>query len=237
MKRTILAITILLSSFSAVLAQESTDYYVGKWNVLIKETPNGDVTIPMRFESQEGKYTGYFTDESGEEKEMDSATLEDGKLNLAFYIAGYDVTMDLAEEDENEMRGMVMNMLEAIASRDVQVAAEMVETEVEVAEEGDSMTPYFMGVWSVLIEGTPNGDATVEMRFEQEEGQLKGYVVNPEDQSLIEMTSVEADDDELEANFSMMGYDLTLTLEKEDDDKAVGSLMDMFTSTATRVKK
>lgn len=234
MKRTILAITLLLSSFSTIVAQESTDYFVGKWNVLIKETPNGDVTIPMRFVAQDSEYTGYFTDETGEEKEMDSATLEDGKLNLAFYIAGYDVTMDLAEEDENEMRGMVMGMLEAIASRDLEgvVVVEEIET-----EEVDATMPYFVGTWSVLIEDTPNGDATLEMTFVQEDGLLKGHVVNPEDQSLIEMTSVDADSDELEANFSMMGYDLTLTLEKEDDDKAVGSLMDMFTSTATRVKK
>lgn len=228
--KSFLTIILLMASVLTSLAQDSTKYFEGKWDVLIKETPNGDVVMPMTFAMEDGEYVGYFTDESGEQKRMDKVNDDLDKISMAFFIAGYDVTMDLEKVDENHMKGMVMGMLAAEATR-VMDEAVVAEEELEVSK------PYFADKWSVFIEGTPNGDVTIEMSFVDEDGKMKGFVTNPQDQSQIEMTSVNIDDDQLNAGFSMMGYDLTLMLLKEDENIAKGALMDMFTTTATRIKE
>jgi hypothetical protein len=95
---------------------------------------------------------------------------------------------------------------------------------------------YFYGKWDVLVKGTPQGDAVIPMRIEMKEGKLKGYITNPESKEEIEMSSIEIKDKDLNVAFSMMNYDLTMTLTKKDDDHANGKLMDMFEAEATRKK-
>jgi hypothetical protein len=97
-------------------------------------------------------------------------------------------------------------------------------------------TNFFEGKWSVLIKATPEGDATVPMRFETKDGKMKGYFVGRGEQTETEMTSAEAKGDELNMAFTISGYDVTLLLTKKDDDHANGKLMDMFEVEATRVK-
>lgn len=95
---------------------------------------------------------------------------------------------------------------------------------------------YFEGKWSVLIKETPNGDATVPMRFETKDGKVKGYFIGPDAKDETEMASVEISGDQLTAAFNIASYDVTLVITKKDDDKAAGKLMDMFEVQATRVK-
>jgi hypothetical protein len=40
----------------------------------------------------------------------------------------------------------------------------------------------------------------------------------------------------LKMSFSVMGYDITITITKKDENTATGSLMDMFDVVAVRVK-
>ena len=53
----------------------------------------------------------------------------------------------------------------------------------------------------------------------------------------ISMSSVTIAGDVLTAYFTISGYDVNLSIKKVDDDNASGSLMDMFTTEATRVKE
>jgi phosphoribosyl-dephospho-CoA transferase len=95
---------------------------------------------------------------------------------------------------------------------------------------------FFEGKWSVLIKGTPEGDAAMPMRFEAKEGKLKGYFTAKGAQTETEMTLVEAKGDELSMAFTVSGYDVSLVITKKDDDHAIGKLMDMFDVEASRVK-
>ena len=139
---------------------------------------------------------------------------------MAFYIVGYDVTINLKKESENTMTGSLMDMFEAEA--------------VRVIEEAVSAEDYYLGSWDVLVVGTPNGDVTIPMRFEAEEGEIKGYSTNPEDGSEIVMSDVKVENGIISASFTMMGYDLNFYLKEEDANQAKGSLMEMFSMTATR---
>ena len=95
---------------------------------------------------------------------------------------------------------------------------------------------FFEGKWTVVIKGTPEGDATMPMRFETKEGKLKGYFTAKGEQNETEMTSAEAKGDELSLAFTISGYDVNLVITKKDDDHGIGKLMDMFDVEATRVK-
>lgn len=106
-----------------------------------------------------------------------------------------------------------------------------------IAVQGFSQAPnYFEGKWAVLIKGTPDGDATVPMRFETKDGVTKGYFVDKDATTETLMTSAEVKGDEINLAFTIAGYDVTLAILKKDDDNATGKLMDMFDVEAKRVK-
>lgn len=119
-KFTILSSLMLLvtMSFAFALSSPNEKYFEGKWSVLIKGTPNGDATIPMRFETVDGKTTGYFTEEGAvEEKKMSSATIKDDVINTSFNISGYDVTLSLKKVDADNAKGDLMGMFDAEGKR------------------------------------------------------------------------------------------------------------------------
>lgn len=96
----------------------SPEYFEGKWNVLVIGTPNGDATIPIRFETKDGKTSGYFMEEgAAEEKKMSSVTISGDVVNTAFNISGYDVTLSLKKVDEDTVKGDLMGMFDAEGTR------------------------------------------------------------------------------------------------------------------------
>lgn len=119
MKKLLLASLMLFCVASLVLAAtNSPEYFEGKWSVLIKGTPQGDATIPMRFETKDGATKGYFiADESGQENEMSSVSIIDGILTAAFNIQGYDVDINMSEVDAENAAGSLMGMFDLSATR------------------------------------------------------------------------------------------------------------------------
>jgi len=94
---------------------------------------------------------------------------------------------------------------------------------------------YFVGKWDILVEGTPGGDSKSSFVLERKDGKLTGTMDTPGKPS-VKFTRVEEKDNTITAYFtSASGYDVYLFLEKKDDNKATGSMMDMFDATATRV--
>lgn len=206
----------------------SEAYFIGKWNVTVKGTPNGDVTLPARFEKNGVALKGFYTDpESKEEKAMDTAYMDSDKLAFGFNISGYDVTVTLAKKDDNTATGSLMGMFDVEA---VRVTGGATNGGANAAE------AYFMGKWNATAKGTPNGDVTIPVKFESKEGKIKGTFVDPESKEEKAMTNVELDGAALKMSFSVMGYDITITITKKDDNTATGSLMDMFDVVAVRVK-
>ena len=211
-----------------VHAQNASEaYFLGKWNVTVKGTPNGDVTLPGRFEKNGVSLKGFYTDpESKEEKAMDTVYLDGDKLNFGVNIAGYDVTVTLVKKDDNTATGSLMGMFDVEAVRVNGAAAGGTVGAVEA---------YFMGKWNATAKGTPNGDVTIPVKFESKEGKIKGTYVDPESKEEKAMTGVEIDGAALKMSFSVMGYDITITITKKDENTATGSLMDMFEVVAVRV--
>jgi hypothetical protein len=96
----------------------NASYFEGKWDMLVKDTPQGNAVIPMRFNTVDGKTTGYFKeDPAGAETKMSSVSVEGDVIYCAFTIAGYDVTLDLKKVDQDRSTGSLLGMFTAEATR------------------------------------------------------------------------------------------------------------------------
>lgn len=95
---------------------------------------------------------------------------------------------------------------------------------------------YFEGKWAVTVYDTPQGTATIPMRFETKDGKTMGYFMEDASGAEKEMSSVSISGEVLTANFTIQGYDVYVSLKKVDEEMAKGSLMDMFTAEAKKMK-
>lgn len=228
MKNSIVILLVAIAAFTGVAQAQTAgdEYFLGKWEVLVKETPNGNVTLPARFEKKDGKLVGYFTDgETKQEKKMDTVFMNGAQINFAFNTMGYDLTAHLTKKDDDNATGSLMDMFVMEAKRIKSAAAAPAGAEA-----------YFAGNWSVLVKDTPNGDATIPMRFENAGGTWKGYFTAPGETKETVMSSTKLEGGKLEFGFTIASYDVTVILEKKDDNVATGRLMNMFDVIATRKK-
>lgn len=96
---------------------------------------------------------------------------------------------------------------------------------------------FFVGKWSVLVEGTPNGDSKMEARLEKQDGKIVCLMQKEAGGEFKPVDRLEISDTEMTAYWSAGGYNVYLYLEKVDEDKVEGSLMDMFEATGERIKE
>ncbi len=112
------AVVFSITGLNAQTPSTPESYLEGKWSVFVKGTPQGDVTMPVRFEVKEGKLKGYFTDlESKAEKPMDTAYYENEKYIMGFLIMGYDLKFVMAKKSDDSMTGSLMDMFDVEATR------------------------------------------------------------------------------------------------------------------------
>tara|TARA_R110002124_G_C8873542_1_gene507921 strand:- start:596 stop:970 length:375 start_codon:yes stop_codon:yes gene_type:complete len=105
-------------SFTSLFAQSNEKAFQGKWILLVKETPDGDFNLPIRFELVQNKLTGYFTEaESKKEQKMDEVSYKDGKVFAAFNMGNYELTLDLIKKDDDHLTGTLMGSFEVEGTR------------------------------------------------------------------------------------------------------------------------
>ena len=97
---------------------------------------------------------------------------------------------------------------------------------------------FFVGKWEIVILGTPNGDSKMVTELVRKDGKLTGELKDAADTTkpAIPITSIEEAEGEIDLAFSASGYDITLSLKKEDDDNLKGQMMGMFDAKAKRFK-
>ncbi len=95
---------------------------------------------------------------------------------------------------------------------------------------------YFTGKWSVLLKGTPGGDAKMVFKLDKVNDALTGIVYDTTGAEISKVSNIDQKENEITLSFNAQGYDVTLTLTKKDDDHATGSLMGMFDAEGERVK-
>jgi hypothetical protein len=96
---------------------------------------------------------------------------------------------------------------------------------------------YFAGSWSVLVKGTPNGDATMIFILDKSDAGLKGVIQDTTGVEISKIDKVEIAPNKITVYFNAQGFDVNVDLAKKDDDHVNGSLMSMFTAEGVRKKK
>jgi len=137
-------ITLLFSSASMA---QSSDYFVGDWEVQIKDTPMGTISVVLTLERADGKLVGKFVDKaSGVETKMNQITEQGTGLTLSFTAEGYgDLYLTLQRADDENVTGSLMDSFAVEGKR--------------VAQKSD----YFVGAWDVQIKDTPMGTIFVSV--------------------------------------------------------------------------
>ena len=122
----------------------------------------------------------------------------------------------------------------AITNSFAQTATATMPTAVATPAAAD----FFAGKWDLLILGTPQGDAKMVAHFTRVDGNLTGELSDPADaqKEKTPITKIEEEAAKITIYFSASGYDLNVPLEKVDDDNLKGQLMNMFETTAKRIK-
>src|SRR5579863_6820620 len=92
----------------------TTDYFPGKWNVVIIGTPGGDAKMTFALERKDGKLSGAVQDTTGKElTKITSIDEKDKTITAAFTIQSYDVTLTLEPIDDDHVKGSLMGMFDA----------------------------------------------------------------------------------------------------------------------------
>ena len=211
--------TALLFS-SASMAQNS-DYFAGDWEVQIKDTPMGTISVVLTLERVDGKLAGKFVDKaSGVETKMNQITEQAAGLTLSFTAEGYgDLYLTLQRADDENVTGSLMDSFAVEGKR--------------VAQKSD----YFVGDWQVTIKDTPMGTISVMLTLERVDGKLVGKFVDAANSSSTPMTQITEAENSVTLYFFAEGMDLYLTLKPEGAKNVTGSLMDSFAVEGKRVEK
>lgn len=108
---------LMIISVSAK-AQAKNDFFVGKWDILVKGTPQGDVHMMVTFDQKDGKLTGTMVDpETSKDVPFTKMETTDKGVVVYFTAQGYDVNMNLEKQDDDHLIGSVMDMLDVTGER------------------------------------------------------------------------------------------------------------------------
>jgi hypothetical protein len=112
---------IAINGFSQTTAPApKADFFVGKWEITIFGTPNGDSKMITDLIRKDGKLTGELknlVDSAMPAIPITSIDEKDGEIEIAFSASGYDVTLPLKKEDDDNLKGQLMGMFDAKAKR------------------------------------------------------------------------------------------------------------------------
>lgn len=101
-------------------------------------------------------------------------------------------------------------------------------------------TDFFAGKWEITIMGTPSGDSKMVTDLVRKDGKLTGELKDPSGTNpAMPITKIEEDPGKKITIYfdTAQAGEIGVELAKVDDDHLKGQLMNMFDSTALRVKK
>lgn len=115
-----LAQTAATPAPAAATTAAATDFFAGKWELTFAGTPQGDVKLIADLSRKDGKLTGELadpTDAKAEKIPISSVEETDSKITIYFSAQGYDLNAELEKVDDDNLKGMLMNMFESKAVR------------------------------------------------------------------------------------------------------------------------
>ena len=109
---------LLVSLNTNAQTQSATDYFTGKWNVLVEGTPNGDARLIVNLERKDGKLAGVILDSTENEvAKITKIEEKDKAVTLYFTAQGFDVYLLMEKKDDDHVTGNMLNMFNAKGDR------------------------------------------------------------------------------------------------------------------------
>lgn len=104
-----LAFSLLIFN-STVKAQDSKEYFIGKWVLETIGSPVGDSKMNLSVERTDGKLVCKITDESGE-NEVPVNRVEESENSIVIYFTsqGMEVDMSVTKKDDENVTGGIMS--------------------------------------------------------------------------------------------------------------------------------
>ncbi|MCE2707073.1 MAG: hypothetical protein ACK5BR_06960 [Bacteroidota bacterium] len=94
--------------FSSMAMAQSSDYFVGDWDVQIKDTPMGTISLVLTLERVDGKLVGKFVNPDDKTTiTMSKITEEEKSVTLYFFAQGMDLYLTL--QPEENVKGTLMD--------------------------------------------------------------------------------------------------------------------------------
>jgi len=108
----------LLSTNTYAQSKPGMSYFVGKWNVLVKGTPNGDARMIMDLQAKKDSLSGVVRDSTGKEiSKISSLELTDTSVTVHFTAQEYEVYLVMNKKDDDNITGNLMGMFDAEGKR------------------------------------------------------------------------------------------------------------------------
>ena len=95
---------------------------------------------------------------------------------------------------------------------------------------------YFEGKWKLLVKGLPDGDTKMFFVLDIKDTTLTGEVQDSTGKQISKIDKVEISGTTATVYFNAQSYDVTVVMNKKDDDHITGSMMGMFDTEGDRVK-
>ena len=95
---------------------------------------------------------------------------------------------------------------------------------------------FFVGKWTVLVKGTPQGDVKLVLSVEKKDTSLAAVILDSTGGAFAKVDKIVRNQTAMTAYFSALGYDLYLEMNKKDEDHLVGNLVGQFEAEAERIK-
>jgi hypothetical protein len=109
---------LLLSTRTYAQSKTGMSYFSGKWNVLLKGTPDGDTRIIFDLQKKSDSLSGVVWDTTGKEvSKISSVELTDTSATIHFTAQGYEVSLVIYKKDEDDVTGSLMGMFDAEGKR------------------------------------------------------------------------------------------------------------------------
>jgi hypothetical protein len=109
---------MLLSTNIYAQSKVGANYFNGKWSVLLKGTPNGDVRMIFLLENKKDSITGVVKDSTGIEiSKISKVELTDTSATVHFTAQDYEVYLVMNKKDDDNIIGNLMGMFDAEGKR------------------------------------------------------------------------------------------------------------------------
>jgi hypothetical protein len=115
----LMMLSLTASAQSKADSSAKPDYFVGKWDVLVEGTPQGDGKMLVTLERKDGKLTGTIVSKDGSTpaNKIDRVEEKEKSVTVYFTASGYNVYLFLEKKDEDHVTGSMMDMFDAKGDR------------------------------------------------------------------------------------------------------------------------